>query len=135
MTTTRCATDRRCDVATGVVIHGVGLDEISPLGPASVIEIRNVAPEGEPKKYERTSYSWDPLTEVTARAARLFGFFDVDGHGVLDTAGMTQRLQQIGKEIDTAGTEQLFVDITGMPQGTVSRDEFTSYLVSSDFRV
>ena len=72
---------------------------------------------------------------VTARAARLFGFFDVDGHGVLDTAGMTQRLQQIGKEIDTAGTEQLFVDITGMPQGTVSRDEFTSYLVSSDFRV
>jgi len=30
-----------------VVIHGVGLDEISPVGPATIVEMKNVAPEGE----------------------------------------------------------------------------------------
>lgn len=45
-----------------VVIHGVGLDEISPLGPATILEIKNVAPEGEPKKYETKEFTFDPLT-------------------------------------------------------------------------
>ena len=36
----------------GVVVHGCGLDEISPLGASTIVEIKNVAPEGEPKKYE-----------------------------------------------------------------------------------
>jgi len=44
-----------------VVIHGVGLDEISPLGPATMIEIKNVAPEGEEKVYEEKKISFDPL--------------------------------------------------------------------------
>ena len=44
-----------------VVIHGVGLDEISPLGPATIVEIKNVAPEGEPKVYEEKEFSFDPL--------------------------------------------------------------------------
>lgn len=44
-----------------VVIHGVGLDEISPLGPATIIEIKNVAPAGEPKVYEEKTFSFDPL--------------------------------------------------------------------------
>ena len=45
-----------------VVIHGVGLDEISPLGPATIVEIKNVSPEGEAKVYEEKTYSFDPLT-------------------------------------------------------------------------
>lgn len=44
-----------------VVIHGVGLDEISPLGPATILEIKNVAPEGEPKVYETKEFAFDPL--------------------------------------------------------------------------
>eukprot|EP00568_Trieres_chinensis_P007535 CAMPEP_0183294488 /NCGR_PEP_ID=MMETSP0160_2-20130417/2811_1 /TAXON_ID=2839 ORGANISM="Odontella Sinensis, Strain Grunow 1884" /NCGR_SAMPLE_ID=MMETSP0160_2 /ASSEMBLY_ACC=CAM_ASM_000250 /LENGTH=405 /DNA_ID=CAMNT_0025455825 /DNA_START=13 /DNA_END=1230 /DNA_ORIENTATION=+ len=44
-----------------VVIHGVGLDEISPLGPATIIEIKNTAPEGEERVYEETTYEFDPL--------------------------------------------------------------------------
>jgi len=44
-----------------VIIHGVGLDEISPLGTATILEIRNIAPNGEPKIYEEKQYVFDPL--------------------------------------------------------------------------
>lgn len=44
------------------VIHGVGLDEISPLGPATILEIKNVAPPGETKKYQEKTYTFDPLS-------------------------------------------------------------------------
>jgi len=44
-----------------VVIHGVGLDEISPMGPATILEIKNEAPSGEPKKYSEKKFSFDPL--------------------------------------------------------------------------
>jgi len=44
-----------------VIIHGVGLDEISPLGPAKILEIKNVAPEGEERVYETNEFSFDPL--------------------------------------------------------------------------
>jgi anthranilate phosphoribosyltransferase len=45
-----------------VVIHGVGLDEISPLGPASIVEIRNTAPAGEKKTYTTRTFKFDPLS-------------------------------------------------------------------------
>ena len=45
-----------------VVIHGVGLDEISPLGPATIVEIKNTAPPGEPRVYTTTKYEFDPLS-------------------------------------------------------------------------
>jgi anthranilate phosphoribosyltransferase len=44
-----------------VIIHGVGLDEISPLGPATIVEIRNTAGPGEPKQYEERIFEFDPL--------------------------------------------------------------------------
>jgi len=44
-----------------VVIHGVGLDEISPLGPAIMIEIKNTASEGEKRVYEEKVIKFDPL--------------------------------------------------------------------------
>ena len=44
----------------GVIVHGAGLDEISPLGNSKVIEIKNTAGEGQPKKYETSEYIIDP---------------------------------------------------------------------------
>ena len=44
-----------------VVIHGVGLDKIGPPGPATLFEIKNVAPEGEPKVHEENQFELDPL--------------------------------------------------------------------------
>ena len=44
-----------------VVIHGVGLDKISPHGPATLLEIKNVAPEGKTKVYEENQFELDPL--------------------------------------------------------------------------
>ena len=37
-------------VEHGVVIYGCGLDEISPLGPCTILEIKNTAPPGQPKE-------------------------------------------------------------------------------------
>uniref|UniRef100_A0A7S0Q257 EF-hand domain-containing protein n=1 Tax=Coccolithus braarudii TaxID=221442 RepID=A0A7S0Q257_9EUKA len=65
-------------------------------------------------------------TEVEGRSARLFGFFDVDRGGAITVDEMALRLARMG--LDTAGTEQLFVDITGLPQNTVSCAEFGAYL-------
>jgi len=44
-----------------VVIHGCGLDEISPIGPSQIVEIKNTSPEGAPKSYEKKTYMFDPL--------------------------------------------------------------------------
>ena len=38
-------------VEHGVIVHGCGLDEISPLGPSTIFEIKNIAPPGKPKVY------------------------------------------------------------------------------------
>lgn len=37
------------------------MDEISPLGPATIREIHNIALYGEPKIYEERCFSFDPL--------------------------------------------------------------------------
>lgn len=44
----------------GVIVHGAGLDEISPLGSSKVIEIRNTAAAGQPKRYDTKEYVIDP---------------------------------------------------------------------------
>jgi len=36
----------------GLIVHGCGLDEVSPLGPSDIYEIKNVAPKGAAKRYE-----------------------------------------------------------------------------------
>mmetsp|Transcript_51961 Transcript_51961/g.103411 ORF Transcript_51961/g.103411 Transcript_51961/m.103411 type:complete len:168 (-) Transcript_51961:364-867(-) len=69
--------------------------------------------------------------DIEERSQRLFGYFDVDGGGSITVDEMEQRLGFMG--LDTAGTEQLFVDITGRPQKTVSTSEFTSYLRKTGF--
>ena len=52
-----------------VVIHGVGLDEISPMGPATILEIKNTAPIGEKKVYTEKKFSFDPLDVGIPRCA------------------------------------------------------------------
>lgn len=46
-----------------IVLHGVGLDEISPLGPSTIVEIRNIItdPSNNEKVYEQKAYTFDPL--------------------------------------------------------------------------
>jgi anthranilate phosphoribosyltransferase len=39
------------NVEHGVVVHGCGLDEISPMGGSTIYEIRNTAEAGQPKVY------------------------------------------------------------------------------------
>ena len=46
----------------GVVVHGCGLDEISPLGPSTIYEVHNIAPENAPKKYHIKKYKFDPIS-------------------------------------------------------------------------
>ena len=48
-------------VEHAVIIHGCGLDEISPLGPSRILEIKNTAAAGEPREYEQKEYDFDPL--------------------------------------------------------------------------
>lgn len=43
-----------------VIVHGAGLDEISPLGPSKIIEIKNVADDGKPKEYKTEEYVINP---------------------------------------------------------------------------
>jgi len=45
-----------------VIIYGVGLDEISPLGAATILEIKNIAKKGEPRVYEEKTFEFDPLS-------------------------------------------------------------------------
>ncbi|GMI37296.1 hypothetical protein TrCOL_g10050 [Triparma columacea] len=44
-----------------IVVHGCGLDEISPIGPSQIIEVKNTAAPGAPKVYEKKTYMFDPL--------------------------------------------------------------------------
>mmetsp|Transcript_5508 Transcript_5508/g.7575 ORF Transcript_5508/g.7575 Transcript_5508/m.7575 type:complete len:398 (+) Transcript_5508:52-1245(+) len=43
-----------------VVIHGCGLDEISPMGPSKIVEVKNVAAPGKPKRYRTRTMTFDP---------------------------------------------------------------------------
>ncbi|CAM9684987.1 unnamed protein product [Heterosigma akashiwo] len=52
-----------------VVIHGAGLDEISPLGPSTIVEVKNVAPEGRPKKYKTKTFKFDPRSVGVPRCS------------------------------------------------------------------
>lgn len=45
-----------------VIIHGCGLDEISPLGPSTILEIKNTAAPGETKVYEEKEFEFDPIS-------------------------------------------------------------------------
>lgn len=50
-------------VEHGVVIHGCGLDEISPIGGSTICEIRNTAAKGVlPRVYTVKTYFFDPLS-------------------------------------------------------------------------
>lgn len=49
-------------VEHGVVLHGCGLDEISPLGGSTICEIKNTAELGQPRIYEKKTYFFDPLS-------------------------------------------------------------------------
>jgi len=61
-----------------------------------------------------------------ATLQRLFNWFDRDHDGSIDKAEMLEKLQVLG--FDGAGVEQLFVNIAGAPQESISEREFAMYL-------
>lgn len=79
-----------------VVIHGVGLDEISPLGPATILEIKNVAPEGEPKVYETKEFTFDPLDVGIERCK----VEDLRGGGPVENAEEFRKVLLGGEEMN-----------------------------------
>jgi len=79
-----------------VIIHGVGLDEISPLGPANILEIKNTAPPGEPKKYTTKTYEFDPLDIGIPRCELI----DLKGGGPEENAQKFQDVLQGGSHTD-----------------------------------
>ena len=80
-----------------VVIHGCGLDEISPLGPSRVVELRNTAPPGEPRVYDVTEYDLDPLKDLGVPRCTLE---DLKGGGPEENAQKFKDILQGGTHTD-----------------------------------
>ena len=51
------------------MVHGCGLDEISPLGASTVFEVRNVAAPGQKKVYATKRFEFDPLSVGVPRCS------------------------------------------------------------------
>jgi anthranilate phosphoribosyltransferase len=84
------------NVDHAVVIHGVGLDEISPLGPATILEIKNIAKEGEPKQYQERQFEFDPLDVGIPRCS----LADLKGGGPKENAEKFVAVLQGGDHTD-----------------------------------
>jgi len=87
-----------------VIIHGCGLDEISPLGPSHILEVRNVTPTGEQQSqtrvYEVKEYDFDPLTAVGVPRCQLI---DLKGGGPQENAEQfRQVLMGVGGTTDAS---------------------------------
>lgn len=83
-------------VEHAVVIHGVGLDEISPLGPATILEIKNTAAPGEPKSYETKTFEFDPISVGIPRCE----LKDLKGGDPKENAERFQQVLQGGDHTD-----------------------------------
>lgn len=57
---------------------------------------------------------------------QLFGFFNTDGNDRISEDEMLAKLRPLG--FDAKGIEQLFLDVTGKSQRTISEKEFKNYL-------
>lgn len=79
-----------------VIIHGVGLDEISPLGPATLLEIKNVAEEGAEKVYETRTFEFDPESIGIPRCQ----LEDLKGGGPKENAEKFEAVLQGGDHTD-----------------------------------
>jgi anthranilate phosphoribosyltransferase len=79
-----------------VVIHGCGLDEISPLGPSSIVEIKNTAPEEKEKVYEQKQYEFDPLSVGIPRCELV----DLKGGGPQENAEKFRQVLEGGDHTD-----------------------------------
>lgn len=80
-----------------VIIHGVGLDEISPLGPATLLEIKNVAEEGAAEKvYETRQFEFDPESIGIPRCE----LGDLKGGGPKENAEKFEAVLQGGDHTD-----------------------------------
>ncbi|GKZ00446.1 anthranilate phosphoribosyltransferase [Mayamaea pseudoterrestris] len=79
-----------------VIIHGCGLDEISPLGPSTIVEIKNIAEAGQPKIYTETSYVFDPESVGIVRC----DMEDLKGGGPDENAYIFRQVLEGGTHTD-----------------------------------
>jgi anthranilate phosphoribosyltransferase len=79
-----------------VIIHGVGLDEISPLGPATILEIKNTAPPGQPRVYDTQQFEFDPLSIGIPRC----DVIDLKGGGPEENAAKFKKVLEGGAHTD-----------------------------------
>jgi anthranilate phosphoribosyltransferase len=75
-----------------VVIHGCGLDEISPLGPSTIVEIKNTSPPGQPKCYIETRFEFDPESVGIERCT----VEDLKGGGSKENADLFRQVLEGG---------------------------------------
>jgi anthranilate phosphoribosyltransferase len=83
-------------VEHAVVIHGVGLDEISPLGKATILEIKNVASKGDPRVYEEKLFEFDPESVGIPRCELI----DLKGGGPEENAEKFRQVLLGGENTD-----------------------------------
>jgi len=79
-----------------VVIHGCGLDEISPLGPSTIVEIQNTAPPGEPRVYTEKQFEFDPASIGIKRCE----LADLKGGGPKENAEKFRQVLEGGTHYD-----------------------------------
>lgn len=80
-----------------VIIHGCGLDEISPLGPSKILEIKNIAESNaEEKVYETNEFEFDPATVGIPRCE----LEDLKGGGPEENAEKFRAVLQGGSHTD-----------------------------------
>ena len=80
-----------------VIIHGCGLDEISPLGPSKILEIKNIAESNaEEKVYETNEFEFDPATVGIPRCELV----DLKGGGPEENAEKFRAVLQGGSHTD-----------------------------------
>ena len=85
------------NIEHGVVIHGAGLDEISPLGSSTILEIKNIAAKGSPKKqYQTKKFYFDPLEVGTPRCT----LEDLRGGDAKENAALMREALQGGDHTD-----------------------------------
>ena len=79
-----------------VIIHGCGLDEISPLGPSTIVEIKNTAAPGQPKVYSEKLFEFDPESVDIARCS----MEDLKGGGPEENADIFRQVLEGGSHSD-----------------------------------
>jgi anthranilate phosphoribosyltransferase len=80
----------------GVIVHGCGLDEISPLGPSTIVEIKAIYASNVKTGYSKERYEFDPLTIGIPRCSLL----ELKGGNREENAFALREVLKAGNHVD-----------------------------------